>query len=317
MLDSYAIPKLGTRKAASITPTDIAALHQSLRDKAVTANRVRDVVSAMYGWAIKSKLLPKGMENPAAGIEKFRETKRERYLSTEEIQRLGAAIREAETIGIPWEPDPEKMMKHAPKPKNRRVTIDPAVAAALRLFILTGARLREILGLTWDMVDLERGLLLLPDSKTGERAIVLNAPAQAILAGLPRVDRYVIPGRPKALPDGRAESRPRSDLKRPWSLVRKRAGLDASAENPALRVRIHDLRHTHASIGVGANLGLPIIGKLLGHTQARTTERYAHLEADPLRKASDAIGRRIADALGDGGPAPAGNVIPMKSGSNG
>ena len=119
------------------------------------------------------------------------------------------------------------------------------------------------------------------------------------------------------LPDGRAESRPRSDLKRPWSLVRKRAGLDASAENPALRVRIHDLRHTHASIGVGANLGLPIIGKLLGHTQARTTERYAHLEADPLRKASDAIGRRIADALGDGGPAPAGNVIPMKSGSNG
>lgn len=317
MLQTYAVPAFGTRKAAAVTPSDVAALHLSLRSKGTTANRVRDVISSMYGWAIKGKILPK-MDNPATGIEKFREAKRERYLSTEEIQRLGAAIREAETVGIPWEPDPNKRMKHAPKPENRRVRIDATVAAALRLFILTGARLREILHLTWEMVDLERGLLLLPDSKTGQKAIVLNAPAQMILSELPRVDRFVIPGKARTLPDGSMESRPRSDLKRPWSLVRKRAGLDASAENPALRVRIHDLRHTHASIGVGANLGLPIIGKLLGHTQARTTERYAHLEADPLRKASDAIGRRIIEALGDKAgeeDTAARNVIPMKPGS--
>jgi integrase len=313
MLNAYAVPALGSRKAASVEPSDVAALHLSLRGKGTTANRVRDVVSSMYGWAIKGKILPK-MENPAGGIEKFRETRRERYLLVEEMHRLGAAIREAETAGIPWEPDPKKKAKHAPKPQNRLVKIDPAVAAALRLFILTGARLREILHLTWDMVDLERGLLLLPDSKTGQKAIVLNAPAQMILSELPRIGRYVIPGRDRTLPNGSTESRPRSDLKRPWSLVRKRAGLEATAENPALRVRIHDLRHTHASIGVGASLGLPIIGKLLGHTQARTTERYAHLEADPLRKASDAIGRRIAAAMGDeaGEDTAARNVIPMK-----
>ena len=76
-------------------------------------------------------------------------------------------------------------------------------------------------------------------------------------------------------------------------MVRRRAGLAADADNPMFRVRIHDLRHTHASIGVGSNMGLPIIGKLLGHAQTRTTERYAHLETDPLRKASNAIGKKI------------------------
>ena len=151
------------------------------------------------------------------------------------------------------------------------------------------------------MVDLERGLLLLPDSKTDEKAIILNAPSQLILAELPRVDRCVIPGKRRAPKNGKKpESRPRSDLKRPWTMVRRHAGLAADADNPKFRVRIHDLRHTHASIGVGANMGLPIIGKLLGHAQARTTERYAHLETDPLRKASNAIGKKISDAMGDG-----------------
>jgi len=102
--------------------------------------------------------------------------KRERFLTFEEMQRLGNAIREAETVGIEWQPDPKKKVKHAPKAANRRTRIDPA-AAALRLFILTGAHLREILHLTWEMVDLERGLLLLPDSKTGQKTIILNAPA--------------------------------------------------------------------------------------------------------------------------------------------
>jgi integrase len=315
MLNAYVNPALGTRKAANVTASDIAALHLSLRAKSTTANRVRDVVSSMYGWAIKGKILPK-MENPAEGIEKYREAKRDRFLTSEEIGRLGAAIREAETDGIPWEPDPAKKTKHAPKAVNRRVKVDPTVAAALRLFILTGARLREILHLTWEMVDLERGLLLLPDSKTDEKAIILNAPAQLILSELPRIDRYVIPGKPRKNAKGKFESRPRSDLKRPWTMVRRRAGLAADADNPKFRVRIHDLRHTHASIGVGSNMGLPIIGKLLGHAQARTTERYAHLETDPLRKASNAIGKKISDAMGDNGkavPPPADNVVSLRS----
>ena len=139
------------------------------------------------------------------------------------------------------------------------------------------------MNLRWEWVDLERGLLLLPDSKTGRKCIVLNAPAMAVLAALPRMGPYVISG---DRPD-----KPRTDLNRPWRAVSKRAALDG--------VRIHDLRHTHASVGAGAGLGLPIIGKLLGHTQAATTARYAHLDADPLRSASEVIGGRIATAMGE------------------
>jgi integrase len=151
------------------------------------------------------------------------------------------------------------------------------------LLIFTGARLREILGLKWNYVDFERGLLLLPDSKTGPKTIVLNAPALAILSELPRIGDFVIVG---DNPD-----MPRHDLNRPWRLVSQRAGIDG--------VRLHDLRHTHASVGAGAGLGLPIIGKLLGHSQASTTQRYAHLDADPLRRASEHIAGHIAAAMGE------------------
>jgi len=109
-----------------------------------------------------------------------------------------------------------------------------------------------------------------------------------LLAGLPRLGAFVIAG-------GNPE-RPRADLNRPWHAIRKRAGL--------MDVRIHDLRHTHASIGVGAGLGLPIIGKLLGHSQPSTTARYAHLDADPLRSASEVIAGRIAEAMGEASGPP-------------
>ena len=168
--------------------------------------------------------------------------------------------------------------------------IAPHAAAAIRLLILTGARLREVLHLRWEHVDLERGLLFLPDSKTGKRTIILNAPAMAVLAGLPRIGGYVIAGQDA----GTHDEKPRADLNRPWRAIVRRAGLEG--------VRIHDLRHTHASIGAGAGLGLPIIGKLLGHTKASTTKRYAHLDTDPLRRASDHIGTRLAAALGEPEP---------------
>jgi integrase len=111
--------------------------------------------------------------------------------------------------------------------------------------------------------------------------VILNAPALAVLNRLERVGPYVVPGDD---PEG-----PRHDLKRPWDAVTGRAGLAG--------VRLHDLRHTYASFGAGGGLGLPIIGKLLGHAQAATTARYAHLDNDPLRRASEAIARRIAAAL--------------------
>lgn len=128
---------------------------------------------------------------------------------------------------------------------------------------------------------MERGLLLLPDSKTGKKTIFLNAPALAVLRSLERVGECVIPGADPSLP--------RADLKKPLAAVTEAATL------PGLR--IHDLRHSFASVGAGAGLGLPIVGKLLGHMQASTTNRYAHLDADPVRRAADTIGETIAAEL--------------------
>ena len=121
--------------------------------------------------------------------------------------------------------------QHLPKPKSRFTKIGPSTAAAIRLLLFTGCRLREILHLKWDQVDLERGLLFLADSKTGRKTVILNAPALAVLTGLGQLGSYVVPGEDP--------ERPRADLKRPWEAVAKRAGLEG--------VRLHDLRHTYAS----------------------------------------------------------------------
>jgi integrase len=274
-------PVLGLRKAPALTRTDVERLHKTIgKTYPVTANRVVSLLSAVYAYALRAGLLPKGTTNPALGIDKFREQNRERFLTEAELLRLGDAIREAETAGIEW---PKSTSKHAPKKtENRVTTIGPHAAAALRLLIFTGARLREILDLKWEHVDLQRGLFL-PDSKTGKKTIVLGGAAHAVIENLPRVGSYVIAGNDP--------EKPRSDLQRPWALVSKRAGLDG--------LRLHDLRHSFASVGAGSGLGLPIIGKLLGHSNSKTTERYAHLAADPLRRASDAISGAIARAMGE------------------
>ena len=287
ILDRLVLPELGGKKAVEITPADIARLHSKLKAIPYQANRALAVIGSVYGFAGKTGLVPRGT-NPAAGLDKYRERSRERFLTSDELGRLGETIREAETIGLPWQIDEGRSTaKHAPKPEKRWTKIDRHAAAALRLLLLTGCRLREILHLRWSEVDLGRGLLLLPDSKTGKKAIVLNGPALTLLSELPRIGTYVIAGASA----GTQDEKPRPDLKKPWASVSKHAGLAG--------VRLHDLRHTHASIGAGAGLGLPIIGKLLGHTQPATTQRYAHLDNDPLRKASDRIGTEIAAAMGD------------------
>lgn len=282
-VDKHIVPVLGATKADRVARADVKRLHRKIGATAApTANRVVVTLSGMLNWAIEEGYLPEAHVNPARNIEKYREEGRERFLTGDELRRLGDAIAEAETIGIEWIPDAAKpTAKHAPAPENRRTVIGQHAAAAIRLLIFTGARLREILHLQWAHVDSERGLLLLPDSKTGKKAIPLNAPALQILSELPRVGPYVIPGD--------SLDKPRADLHRPWRLVTKRAGLNG--------LRIHDLRHTFASVGAGAALGLQVIGKLLGHTQASTTERYAHLADDPLRRASEAIAQSLAAAM--------------------
>jgi integrase len=303
MLRRIVVPELGTRKVDTVTSTNIGRLHLKMKATPYQANRMLAVIATMYTFAASKHVVPEGF-NPVRGVVRFPESGRERYLTSEELDRLGGALREAETVGLPWTVDPTKAgAKHAPKEENRLTRLSPHASGAIRLLLFTGCRLREILGLRWSEVDLERGVLFLSDSKTGRKTVVLNAPAMAVLMGLPRIGAYVIAGEDA----GADTEKARSDLKRPWAAVQARAKLGG--------VRLHDLRHTHASFGAAGGLGLPIIGKLLGHKRASTTARYAHLDIDPLRRASEHIGGRLAAALGE--PARrvgGGKVVRLKGG---
>jgi integrase len=284
LLKHCVVPELGATKADSLARAAVADLHRKMKRRAVSANRMLGAISSAYSFAQRRGFVPEGY-NPATRIEKYPERRRERFLNAAELGRIGSALREAETTGIPWLVDETKPnAKHIPKQaKNRRTVFGQFDTTAVRLLLFTGCRLREILHLEWKHVDTGREMLFLPDTKTGQRAVVLNAPALAVLASLPRVGPYVMPaGDPK---------HPRHDLRPLWRAVCRRAELDG--------VRLHDLRHTYASVGAGGGLGLPVIGKLLGHTQSATTQRYAHLDNDPLKRASETIAAQISAALGE------------------
>lgn len=282
-LSRHLLPALGARRVTDIRRIDLARLHSRLVETPVEANHVHSLFRVIWNWAARRGEVD-ASENPASGVERFREESRERFLTTEELARLGAALEEGDTIGLLWDVDETKpKAKHAPRPDKRRTIIDPFAVAAIRLLILTGARRREILDAKWRDVDLERGILFLPDSKRGKKPLYLSAAAQTVLAGIPRIE-----GNPHIIP-GAKNGEPRADLNRPWAAVCRAARLEG--------VRLHDLRHSFASFGAGASLGLPIIGKLLGLTQAATTQRYAHLDADPVRRAADTIGATISAAM--------------------
>ena len=278
----HVLPALGSTRAANVTRSDVAKLHRAIGVKTpVTANRVVTLLSGLFSWAGKAGEVPEGFQ-PAKGVTRFREEGRERYLSLEELARLGEALHEAETVGIPWQVDETRpTAKHAPKPENRRCKVSPFATAAIKLLLLTGCRLREILHLRWGHVDFERGMLFLPDSKTGRKPVLLSGVALSLLDSIPRIGDWVIVG-------DRLE-RPRHDLHRPWAMISKRAGLQG--------VRLHDLRHSFAATGAGSGLGLIVIGKLLGHRNLETTSRYAHLDCHPLRMAANQIADQLAAAM--------------------
>jgi integrase len=283
ILTKHVVPALGSKRIADLRRADVARLHGKLSASPYQANRAVALVSAVWNWAARRDEVAFA-DNPSRAVERFVEKGRERFLTREELARLGDVLRESETIGLPYSVDETKTKaRNAPKPESRRTKLDAHAVAAIRLLILTGARLREILDAQWSQLDRERGILFLPDSKTGKKPLYLSAAAQSVLAAIPRMKEnpHVIAGATKGAP--------RADLHRPWKAIRKAARLDG--------VRVHDLRHSFASFGAGASLGLPIIGKLLGHSQAATTQRYAHLDADPLRRAADKIGNSIAAAM--------------------
>lgn len=315
VLITHILPAIGSRKAVTLTRSDVAKLHGAIARKEksskrpgakrtaahktrggpIIANRALAVIKAMFSWATDLGLLPVGSTNPASGVEGFKEKGRERFLSSEEMQRLGAALTLAETQGLPWQVNENKPgAKYLPAPEKRRAHFDLHSVAAIRLLLLTGARVREILDLEWQHVDFQRGMLRLTDSKTGAKVIVLGGAALALLDGLPRVGRYVI----ASTSAGTKGEKPRADVNRLWRAVCREAGIEGT--------RLHDLRHSNAAVGAGVGLSLHQIGALLGHSQTATTKRYAHLAADPQRRAADLIGSEVAAALGLGA-----NVVPI------
>src|SRR5215472_4435524 len=155
LLDKIIKPELGATKADKVTRAQVARLHGKLKATPFQANRVLAVISSMYAFAGRSGIVAEGM-NPARRIEQFKEHRRERFLTGVELERLGSVLREAESKGIPWDVGEGKpKARHLPKPKNRFTKIGPFAAAAIRLLLFTGCRLREILHLKWEEVDLE------------------------------------------------------------------------------------------------------------------------------------------------------------------
>jgi integrase len=257
-VDLFIAPRIGQLKIVDVTRKDIAELHYQMRETPYQANRTLGVLSKLFNMAEVWGLRPDG-SNPCRHVRKYTEVKRQRFLSHEEFARLGQALREVE----------------------REDSETASAIAAIRLLLLTGCRLGEIMTLKWEHVHNDE--LRLPDSKTGAKVVHIGGAARAVLE---RLDRS--PGNPYVIA-GKKSGANLTDLQPPWQRIRQRAGLE--------NVRLHDLRHSFASGAVALGESLPMIGKLLGHTQVQTTARYAHLASDPVKAAAQRISDEIARAV--------------------
>jgi len=296
-IDAHIRPLLGKKRISSVTRSDIerflndVAIGRTARD--IRTKKGRSIVRGGKGTATRTVRLLGGIftyavergyieKNPKSGVKLFKDNSGEKYLSDDEMQRLGKALNEAETVGLPWDTKSESNTKHRPKDEAAMYEVmSPHVTGAIRLLLLTGCRLREVLHLRWSEVDFEHGILNLPDSKTGQKKVYLSEGAIDVLQSLPRIGTFVIYG---TRPD-----KPRADLKRPWKRVCDRAGLNG--------VRLHDLRHTFASNAVSNGMSLPMIGALLGHRSTSTTARYAHIAESPLKRALDEMSQPMTKAI--------------------
>jgi integrase len=265
MVEKIIRPKLGSLRLRAIGRRDIEALHVFLKQTPYQANRVLALLSTMFNYAIESKWIT---ENPARGIKKFSEEKRENWLSVEQIQRFREAL------------DGYK---------------DQSAANCLRLLLLTGSRAGEALRAEWSEFDLTRGVWTKPTHHTKQKKtehVPLSEPAIELLSSIrPRnAIGPLFPGK---------EGGARVSLKRPWLQACKAAGLAEAYKVAGKRkkmltryrptVRLHDLRHSYASHLVSNGVGLQIVGRLLGHVQASTTMRYAHLHDEALRAATNQL----------------------------
>lgn len=235
---------------------DISRIHHAMNDMPTRANKTLSVLSKFFNWCEQQNYRD-DHTNPCRHVKKYREVPRQRYLSQEEQHRLGEALRRAEEQNL-----------------ATVYTIE-----AIRMLLFTGARLREILDLKWEHVRPDEGILLLPRSKTGPKTIYLNPQSLEVLGRILRQhdNPFVY--------CGAQSGRPIINIQKPWRRIRALAGLED--------VRLHDLRHTFASVAVTNGMSLPLLGALLGHSKPSTTARYAHLAADPLKIAASQVGTKI------------------------
>lgn len=264
IIATYIKPKLGKMKVAEVRHADVERMHNAITKAGspVRANRVLAVASKMFSLAVRWEMRS---DNPAKGIERNPEDRRERYLTGDELRRLLDVLNSSKR---------------------------QSSANAIRLLLLTGARSGEVMGATWDQFDLEAGIWTKPSAHTKQRKthrVPLSAPALELLS---KMQAAADDGVPYLFPERnrKGELVAQSRLKTYWQSVRKDAGIPD--------VRLHDLRHTYASILASAGLSLPIIGQLLGHTQPATTARYSHLLDDPLRAATERAGQVITGDKG-------------------
>jgi integrase len=252
-------PALGHLIVGRVAKDDVLKFHADMKATPRRANYTVATFRALMTYAEDCGLRPP-MTNSARRIKMYRERPRERFLSEDEIGTAAEAIATAE----------------------REKKIGPHAAAGLRLALFTGARSGEITAIKWSHVDWGRKLVRLPDSKTNEpRTIHLSDAAVEVIKTVPRVGPFVIAG---AKPD-----EPYKNLTRAWGVAREFAGLDG--------VRLHDLRHSYASLAAGRGVSLQMIGKLLGHRVAATTQRYAHLARDAVAAVNDELGVAIQEAI--------------------
>jgi integrase len=301
ILRMYVRPQLGTMRVADLRHSDVEKLHRSIAKTApYRANRAVAVLSKMISLAVKWEMRA---DNPVKGIERAPEERRERFLSPAEIGRLADAL----------------------KGHKEKVSVN-----AIRLLMLTGARKGETLAARWTEFDLQSGVWLKPSAHTKTKKVhrvPLSAPALLLLGGMrAEADKEIERGgKAEHLFPGTGADEHLTEIKRVWASLCRTAGLalQVAKLTPAGKpvkdakgapvlvwestVRIHDLRHTYASILASSGLSLPIIGALLGHTQAATTQRYAHLMDDPLRAATERVGAVISGA-GEAGA----DVVPLR-----
>ncbi len=294
LLRMHVLPFLGSMKVAEVTNADAHKLHQRVtvggvkihqskrknyngkvtRSQPITANRVIALVSKMMNLAEQWGLRPQN-SNPCRHLKRNKENKRERYLVSNELAAVSNAM--------------QKMVADG--------RLDETVEKAIKLLMFTGCRVSEVLNLQWEEVDFDNSRLNFKDSKTGAKTIPIGAPALQIIGSIEQT-----PGNAFVFV-GRKEGAALTFIRKAWQRICEEANLEG--------VRLHDLRHTFASFGVSANMSLPVIGKLLGHTQAVTTQRYAHMMDNPLRAAADQITGAIDSAMNNSSKSKHSNLVSL------